>query len=35
VESIVPQAELIKTCERYRHWEYVTFNAFRRHDEKG
>lgn len=35
VESIGPQAELIKTCERYRHWEYVTFNAFRRHDEKG
>ena len=35
VESMGPQAELVKTCELYRHWEYVTFNAFRRNGEKG
>ena len=35
IESIGPQAELVKSCERYRHWEYVTFNAFRRTGEKG
>ena len=35
VEAVGPQAELVKSCELYRHWEYVTFNAFRRAGEKG
>ena len=35
VEAVGPQAELVKNCELYRHWEYVTFNAFRRSGEKG
>jgi ATP-binding cassette subfamily B protein len=35
VEAIGHQSELVKSCELYRHWEYVTFNAFRRGGEKG
>ncbi len=35
VIAVGPQAELVKSCELYRHWEYVTFNAFRRGGEKG
>ena len=35
VEAVGPQAELVKSCELYRHWEYVTFNAFRHNGEKG
>ena len=35
VEAVGSQAELVKSCELYRHWEYVTFNAFRRSGEKG
>ena len=35
VEAVGPQAELVKTCDLYRHWEYVTFNAFRHNGEKG
>ena len=35
VDAVGPQAELVKTCELYRHWEYVTFNAFRHNGEKG
>lgn len=30
VASVGTQAELVKTSECYRHWEYVTFNTFRR-----
>lgn len=30
VEAVGPHAELLKKSEHYRHWEYVTFNAFRR-----
>lgn len=35
VEAIGHQSELVKSCELYRHWEYVTFNAFRHGGEKG
>ncbi len=35
VDAVGPQAELVKHCDLYRHWEYVTFNAFRRSGEKG
>jgi ATP-binding cassette subfamily B protein len=35
VEAIGHQSDLVKSCELYRHWEYVTFNAFRRGGEKG
>ncbi len=35
VEAVGPQAELVKACDLYRHWEYVTFNAFRHNGEKG
>ncbi|RLS53782.1 MAG: ABC transporter ATP-binding protein [Planctomycetota bacterium] len=30
VDAIGKQPELVKTCDLYRHWEYITFNAFRR-----
>ncbi len=30
VEAVGKQPELVKTNDLYRHWEYVTFNAFRR-----
>jgi len=35
VEAIGHQSDLVKSCELYRHWEYVMFNAFRRGGEKG
>lgn len=30
VEGVGPHQELLKKSEVYRHWEYITFNAFRR-----
>ena len=35
IEAVGPQAELVKTSELYRHWEYVMFNVFRHSGEKG
>ena len=29
-EAIGPHADLLQKSDHYRHWEYVTFNAFRR-----
>ena len=34
-EAIGTHGELLKQSDHYRHWEYVTFNAFRRKSESG
>jgi ATP-binding cassette, subfamily B, bacterial len=31
-EAVGTHAELLKKSEQYRHWEYITFNAFRKKD---
>jgi ABC-type multidrug transport system fused ATPase/permease subunit len=34
-EAIGTHSELLKQSDHYRHWEYVTFNAFRRKSDSG
>jgi ABC-type multidrug transport system fused ATPase/permease subunit len=31
VEAVGPHAQLVKTSQLYRHWEYMRFNEFRHH----